>query len=199
MVSLVEKIILTRLSMKQLPSKIGLRLRELRHSRHQTQESLAAECRQRGFAITRTKLAKYEIGMTQVPARFIPIITHLLKVDITDLLPPINGEDQPKSRPELTQIRNLSGKRIRFFRKKQRWTQHKLAAVLKKMDVPITRDIIANVELQRTRVRDYQLVFFARALQIPLDSLLPDEAGFAELASTFSAHHRRKIHSCSAG
>jgi len=27
--------------MKQLPSKIGLRLRELRHSRHQTQESLS--------------------------------------------------------------------------------------------------------------------------------------------------------------
>jgi transcriptional regulator with XRE-family HTH domain len=94
MVSLVEKIILTPLPMKQLPSKIGLRLRELRHSRHQTQESLAAECRQRGFAITRTKLAKYEIGMAQVPARFIPIITHILKVDITDLLPPINGEDR---------------------------------------------------------------------------------------------------------
>ena len=46
MVSLVEKIILTRLPMKQIPSKIGLRLRELRHSRHQTQESLATECRQ---------------------------------------------------------------------------------------------------------------------------------------------------------
>ena len=143
---------------------------------------LAAECRQRGFAITRTKLAKYEIGMAQVPARFIPIITHILKVDITDLLPPINGEDQPKSRPELTQIRNLSGKRIRFFRKKQKWTQHKLAAVLKKISVAITRDIIANVEIQRTPVRDYQLIFFARALQIPLDSLLPVEAAFAELA-----------------
>ena len=34
------------LPMKQIPSKIGLRLRELRHSRHQTQESLATECRQ---------------------------------------------------------------------------------------------------------------------------------------------------------
>jgi hypothetical protein len=53
--------------------------------------------------------------------------------------------------------------------------------------------------MQRTRVRDYQLVFFAKALQIPLDSLFPDETGFAELASTFSAHHRRKIHSHSTG
>jgi transcriptional regulator with XRE-family HTH domain len=199
MVSLVEKIILTHLPMKQIPSKIGLRLRELRHSRHQTQESLATECRQRGFAITRTKLAKYEIGITQVPARFIPVVAHVLKADITDLLPPFGAKDRPNSRPEQKQIRNLSGKRIRFFRKRQKWTQHKLAAVLKKMGIPFTRDIIASVEMQRTRVRDYQLVFFAKALQIPLDSLLPDEAGFAELASTFSTHHRRKIHSCSAG
>jgi transcriptional regulator with XRE-family HTH domain len=199
MVSLVEKTILTHLPMKQTPSKIGLRLRELRYSRHQTQESLAAECLQRGFAITRTKLAKYEIGMTEVPARFIPIITHILKVDITDLLPPIGTKNLPNSRPELKPIRNLSGKRIRFFRKRQKWTQRKLAEVLKKMGVPVTRDIIASVEMQRTRVRDYQLVFFARALQIPLDSLLPDEAGFAKLASTFNGHHRRKIHSHSPG
>ena len=199
MVSLVEKTILTRLPMKQTHSKIGLRLRELRHSRHRTQESLATECLQRGFAITRTKLAKYEIGMTEVPARFIPIITHILKVDITDLLPPIGTKNLPNSRPERKPIRNLSGKRIRFFRKRQKWTQRKLAEVLEKMGVPVTRDIIASVEMQRTRVRDYQLVFFARALQIPLDSLLPDEVGFAELASTFNGHHRREIHSHSPG
>jgi transcriptional regulator with XRE-family HTH domain len=78
--------------MKRIPSKIGLRLRALRQSRRQTQESLAAECRQRGFAITREKLAKYEICVTHVPARFIPIMAHILKVEITDLLPPIGGE-----------------------------------------------------------------------------------------------------------
>jgi len=37
------------------------------------------------------KVGKYEIGMAQVPARFIPIITHILKVDITDLLRQLTG------------------------------------------------------------------------------------------------------------
>lgn len=174
--------------MKQIPSKIGLRLRSLRQSHQKTQEFLAAECRQHGFAITREKLAKYEIGMTQVPVRFVPIIAHVLKVEITDLLPPIGDEDEPKSTPLQAKIRNLSGPRIRFFRKKQKWTQHKLAAVLKEMGVLMTRDIIASVEMQRTRVRDYQLVLFAKALQIPLESLFPDEADFADYTNFFSAH-----------
>jgi hypothetical protein len=69
---------------------------------------LAKECRQRGFTVTRAKLAKYEIGMTQVPARFIPIIAHVLKADITDLLPPVGGEDRPNSKT--VSARNLSGK-----------------------------------------------------------------------------------------
>jgi transcriptional regulator with XRE-family HTH domain len=178
--------------MKQIPCKIGLRLRALRQSRHQTQASLAKECWQRGFAVTREKLAKYEIGMTKVPARFIPIIAHVLKADITDLLPPVGGQDRPNSRTELMQVRNLSGKKIQFFRKKQKWTQRQLAFVLRNMGVSITRETVANVESQRTRVRDYQLVYFAKALQIPLESLLPD---FADYTKTFSVHHLRKIRS----
>jgi transcriptional regulator with XRE-family HTH domain len=162
--------------MKQIPSKIGLRLRELRQSRRQTQESLSLECRQRGFAITRTKLAKYEIGMTQVPACFIPVLAYVLKVDVTDLLPPINRRAEPRFVAEQTN-KNLAGQRIRSFRKKRKWTQHGLASVFQKMGVPITREIIANVETQRSRVKDYQLILFAKALQVPLISLFPDGAG----------------------
>jgi hypothetical protein len=157
--------------MKRIPSKIGLRLRALRQSCHQTQESLSAECRQRGFAI----------------------IAHLLKVDITDLLPPIGDEDEPKSTSPQAKIRNLSGPRIRFFRKKQKWTQHKLAVVFHKMGVPMTRDIIASVEMQRTRVRDYQLVLFAKALQIPLESLFPDEASLTDFKNIIGANHHSKL------
>jgi transcriptional regulator with XRE-family HTH domain len=178
--------------MKQILSKIGLRLRSLRQSSQKTQEFMAAECRQHGFAISREKLAKYEIGMTQVPVRFVPIIAHVLKVQITDLLPPIGDEDEPKSTSPQVKIRNLSGPRIRFFRKKQKWTQHKLAAVLKEMGVLMTRDIIASVEMQRTRVRDYQLVLFAKALQIPLESLFPDKTDFADYANFFSSRHHLK-------
>jgi transcriptional regulator with XRE-family HTH domain len=184
MVFLVEKIILTYLLMKQITPKIGLRLRALRQSRQQTQESLAAECRQHGFAVSRGKLAKYEIGMTQLPAHYIPIIAHILKADITDLLLPIGRQDG------WIKIKNLSGQRIRFFRKKLKWTQHELAAVFQKMGIPITRNIIANVEIQRIRVRDYQLVFFAKALQVPLVSLLPDELSFADLDNNFGDRHR---------
>jgi transcriptional regulator with XRE-family HTH domain len=96
--------------MKQIPSKIGLRLRELRQSRRQTQESLALECRQRGFAITRTKLAKYEIGMTQVPAHFIPVLAYVLKVDVTDLLPPITRRSSPGA-----SVARADGKNLKLF------------------------------------------------------------------------------------
>ena len=185
--------------MKPYLTQIALRLRALRKSRHQTQESLAAKCRYYGFPILRCQLAKYEIGLLNIPAQFIPIAAHALNVNITDLLPPIGPKDPPKSRPEPGKIRNLSGKRIRFFRKRQKWTQDKLATVLEKMGFPITRNIIASVEMQRTRVRDYQLVFFAKALQIPLNSLFPDEAGFAKSTGTSSARHGQKIHSRSMG
>jgi len=68
----------------------GLRIRALRKSYKQTQESLAAKCRHLGFAVTREKLAKYEVGLTQVPAQFIPAFAHVLKVNVADLLPPIS-------------------------------------------------------------------------------------------------------------
>jgi transcriptional regulator with XRE-family HTH domain len=172
--------------MKQILSKVGFRLRAVRQSRDQTQESLAAECRQRGFAVTRQKLAHYELGLNDVPARFIPVIAQVLKVEISELLPPIGDESEPKCTPAQAKIRNLSGKRIRYFRKKQKLTQHELAAMFQKRGVPITRNIIASVETQRTRVRDYQLVLFAKALQIPLESLFPDEASFADCSNAFA-------------
>jgi transcriptional regulator with XRE-family HTH domain len=171
--------------MKQITSKIGLRLRELRQSRRQTQESLSLECRQRGFAITRTKLAKYEIGMTQVPACFIPILAYVLNVEITDLLPPVARRTEPQFVAEQTN-KNLAGQRIRSFRKKRKWTQHGLASVFQKMGVPITREIIANVETQRSRVKDYQLILFAKALQVPLISLFPDGAGTTNSPDVFN-------------
>ena len=87
--------------MKRTLSQVGFRLRALRRSRHRTQESLAAACQQRGFAVTRAKLAKYEVGLTEVPARFIPVFAHILKADITDLLPPIGGQFESEVDPIL--------------------------------------------------------------------------------------------------
>ena len=89
--------------MKPHLTQIALRLQALRKSRHQTQESLAAKCRYYGFPISRCQLARYEIGMTNVLAQFIPIAAHVLNVDITDLLPPVSGQVKPI--PELAQAK----------------------------------------------------------------------------------------------
>ena len=175
MVLVVAEIILIPL-MKKNPSKVGFRLRALRHSRRWTQESLAAACQARGFAVSRNKLAHYELGLTDVPARFIPVIAHILKANITDLLPPIGGQPESKPAPALAKIRNLTGQQIQAFRRNRKWSQRKLAGAIRTMGAPMTREIIANLETQRTRVKDYDLVLVAKALQIPMDSLFPEEA-----------------------
>jgi transcriptional regulator with XRE-family HTH domain len=165
--------------MKPIFTQVGFCIRSLRESRRRTQESLATECRQCGFAVTRQMLANYELGLSEVPARLIPIIAHVLKADITDLLPPLDDKAEFGFTLELEKIRNLTGQQIQAFRKKRKWSQRRLAAVIREMGAPITREIIANLETQRTRVKDYQLVFLAKALQIPVNSLFPNGANLA--------------------
>jgi len=165
--------------MKPRLTQIALRLQALRRSRHQTQQSLAARCRHYGFPVSRTMLAKYEIGLQNIPAQFIPIVAHALNVEITDLLPPIGDRAEPEFTPELLEAGNLTGRKIRFFRIERKWTQEKLAEALQKMSLPITRQIIANIETQRTLVTDRQLFFVASALRIPVSSLFPCGTGTA--------------------
>ncbi len=166
--------------MKQTLSEIGFRLRALRESRHHSQESLASECRQRGFSVSRNQLAKYELGLGVVPARFIPVFSLVLDVGITDLLPPLGGRSESKVTPLPGKIRNLTGRKIQAFRKMRKWTQSKLAITVQELGVPMTREIIANLETQRSCVTDYQLVFLAKALQIPLNSLFPGTTNLIE-------------------
>ncbi len=172
--------------MKQNLSQVGFRLRALRQSRHWTQACLAAACQQKGFPVSRCQLARYEVGIADVPARFIPVIAYVLKADITDLLPPIGGQFESKPAPTLARIRNLTGQQIRAFRRNRKWSQSKLAGVIRTMGAPMTREIIANLEMRRTRVKDYDLVLVAKALQVPLRSLLPDEAGTTDFSDVFN-------------
>jgi transcriptional regulator with XRE-family HTH domain len=185
MVSPLAKIILT--AMKQNLSQVGFRLRALRRSRRWTQETLSAACHARGFAVTRAKLAKYEVGITDVPARLIPAFAQMLRVDITELLPPLDMEVKAQPRPKTMQGRNLTGWRIRFFRKKWGWTQQRLADRLEGMGLPITSNIITNIENRRTAVTDRQVVCFAAALWVPVHSLFPNNR---ESASFADATHR---------
>ena len=48
-------------------------------------------------------------------------------------------------------IKNLTGQKIRLFRKQRGWTQDRLASSLQRLGVPITRSLIANIETQRLR------------------------------------------------
>lgn len=170
--------------MKPRLTQTALRLRALRKSRHQTQETLAARCRHYGFPVSRSALAKYEIGLLNIPAQFIPIAAHALNVDITELLSPIGGQSKPAPAP--AKIRNLTGQQIQAFRRNRKWSQSKLAGVIRTMGAPMTRAIIANLETRRTRVKDYDLVLIAKALQIPMDSLFPDGARTANSSDAFN-------------
>jgi transcriptional regulator with XRE-family HTH domain len=174
--------------MKPCLTQIALCLRALRKSRHQTQESLAARCEQYGFPVSRSRLAKYEIGLLNIPAQFIPIAAHVLSVDVTDLLPPIGGQSKPNPAPIQAKIRNLTGQQIQTFRRNRKWSQSKLAGVIRKMGTPMTREIIANLETRRTRVKDYELLLFAKALEIPMDSLFPGSVNHTEAAHVFNRY-----------
>jgi hypothetical protein len=54
------------------------------------------------------------------------------------------------------------------------------------MGAPMTREIIANLETRRTRVKDYDLVLVAKALQIPMDSLFTGEARATNFPDAFN-------------
>ena len=77
-------------------SEVGLRLQMLRQRRHHTQYSLAAQFKRFGLPITRWMLANYESGRSDVPARFIPIIAHILGARVASLLPPLSPADARK-------------------------------------------------------------------------------------------------------
>ena len=94
--------------------------------------------------------------------------------------------------------KNLTGRKIRFFRNHRGWTQEALAKSLQKTGIPITRHIIANIETQRSSVTDCQLAFIAKALQVPLLSFFFDDADLADFGSTIvvkpptkEPHHTR--------
>jgi len=72
-------------------------------------------------------------------------------------------------------VKNLTGLKIRLFREKRGWTQHRLAESLQKTGIAITRDVIANIETQRCPVTDCQIVLFARILGVSWKSLFPDK------------------------
>ena len=146
--------------MKPNPSQIGFRLRTLRKAHHLTQEALAAKCQVKRCPITRNKLAHYELGITEVPARFIPILAHLLGANITDLLSPIARQSNSESSLEPLQ--------------KQKESCQEPARAFQKKGAPITRPAVATIEMRGFRTEGRPMISLSTTLQIPLKSLLAE-------------------------
>ncbi|NCC42921.1 MAG: XRE family transcriptional regulator [Clostridia bacterium] len=68
--------------------------------------------------------------------------------------------------------KNISGERIRQERLKQRLSQSDLAARLQVEGVTLERDSISRIEIGTRFVADYELMVFAKILQVNIESLL---------------------------
>ena len=86
--------------------------------------------------------------------------------------------------------KNLTGPKIRFYRKQRKWTQQTLADHLQAMREGISRQIIANIETQRCAVTDCEIASIAKALKIPIvlffsDDVPADFSGALEIPPLF--------------
>ena len=76
--------------------------------------------------------------------------------------------------------RNISGPQIRRLRSQQGLTQQEFAERCQRMGWDISRDTLAKVESQTRWLADFELVFLADALRVPLDLLLPERGATAQ-------------------
>lgn len=66
--------------------EVGKRIRDFRKQRGLTQEQLAAQLQTRGCDITRSALAKIEVGQRHIYVDELKLLTELLHVSYDDLL-----------------------------------------------------------------------------------------------------------------
>ena len=73
---------------------------------------------------------------------------------------------------------NLIGPMIVKLRYQREWTQDDLVGKLLYVDCHMTRDILANIETQRSIVKDTQIEYFAEIFGVKEGSLFPDKRRF---------------------
>ena len=71
---------------QELECKVGNRIRAFRKKQGLTQEQLAAQLQTRGCDITRSALAKIEVGQRHIYVDELKLLTELLHVSYDDLL-----------------------------------------------------------------------------------------------------------------
>ena len=77
--------------------------------------------------------------------------------------------------------RNIVGPQIRRYRDLRGWSQSTLAAKCQIAGWEITRDVVATIESRARWIGDFELVFLARILEVPVMDLLPDKVNWKEL------------------
>ncbi len=71
----------------------------------------------------------------------------------------------------LNGTKNISGERIHQIRTTKRISQDELAAKMQINGVPIVRETISKIETGSRAVTDYELLFFAKTLDVTMDWL----------------------------
>jgi transcriptional regulator with XRE-family HTH domain len=88
---------------------------------------------------------------------------------------------------------NLIGPQVRKLRTKKGWSQQKLAMRLQLRGWSVSRDSLANLELQRRRVPDCELLFLARALGVGTEDLFPKGISLREVGPKFQSGNRLTV------
>jgi transcriptional regulator with XRE-family HTH domain len=70
---------------------------------------------------------------------------------------------------------NVCGKELLKLRAAREMSQESLAARCQLAGWDVSRDIIANIELQRRMVSDLDLSILARVLKVPIEELYPSK------------------------
>ena len=71
--------------------------------------------------------------------------------------------------------RNIVGPQVRRLRYERGLSQTDLAARFQIKGWDITRDVLAGIESQRRWVADFEVVFLAQHLEVPVDALWPEK------------------------
>lgn len=89
--------------------------------------------------------------------------------------------------------KNLIGLQVRKWRTKKGWSQGVLATKLQLRGWNISRDSLASLELQRRRVPDCEMLYFARVLGVRLEDLFPKNLPLGKIGAQFQAGQKLAI------
>ena len=85
---------------------------------------------------------------------------------------------------------NLIGPQVKKWRTEKGWSQETLAAKLQLRGWSVIRDSLANLELQRRRVPDCEMVFLAKVLGVGLEDLIPKNISLKKIGPQFQSGER---------